>query len=186
MRTQIAVLALVTLPGVCLAEIITNGGFETGDFTGWTLSGNTSDTFVDGTLPHSGLNAANLGPSPTDGMLAQLLPTIPGQIYTLSYWLQNEGGSPNDFSVSWDGGTLPGSVLTDSDPGFEYTLFTFQNLVATPGRTPLEFTFEQTPAFWHLDDVSVSVQSAPEPASLTICAAMLAGLGLMKLLRRSG
>src|SRR5262249_15758973 len=142
----------------------------------------------DGTLPHSGLYAASLGPSPADGFLSQYLSTTPGQTYTLSYWLQNEGGSPNDFSVSWNGAALPGSVLTDSDPGFEYTLFTLPNLLATSASTQLKFTFEHTPAFWHLDDISVepvSAQSAPEPGNLELFAAMLAGCGLVRLWRRS-
>jgi endo-1,4-beta-D-glucanase Y len=44
---------------------IVNGGFETGDFTGWTRAGTTSIT---GSGPHSGTYAAQLGTnSPTNG-----------------------------------------------------------------------------------------------------------------------
>ena len=40
------------------ANLVSNPGFETGDFTAWTQSGNTDFTFVDG-LPHSGEFAAS-------------------------------------------------------------------------------------------------------------------------------
>src|SRR5260370_23598673 len=43
------------------AGLVVNGGFETGDFKGWTLGGNTDFTFVDGE-PHSGMFSACLGP----------------------------------------------------------------------------------------------------------------------------
>src|SRR5262249_25131594 len=50
---------------------LVNGGFETGDFTGWDLSGNTGFTGVSAINPHSGTYAAFLGPIGSLGFLCQ-------------------------------------------------------------------------------------------------------------------
>ena len=99
-------LVLMMLPGLALsAPLVANGDFETGDFTGWTQSGNLGFTGV-GTSPvHSGTYAAFLGPVGSLGYLSQILTTSPGGIYDLSFWLENGGGTPNEFQVTW-GGTL--------------------------------------------------------------------------------
>src|SRR5262249_2874481 len=66
---------------------ITNGGFETGNFTGWTQGGTTGNTGVAANTPHTGTFAAFLGPVGSDGTLSQNVATTPGQQYVLSFWL---------------------------------------------------------------------------------------------------
>jgi len=57
-----------------------NCGFETGDFTGWTQSGNTGFTSVTGSFggiaPNSGNFPACMGPVGSDGLLSQTFGTL--------------------------------------------------------------------------------------------------------------
>jgi hypothetical protein len=82
-----------------------------------------------------------------------------GQHYTLDFWLSNDGGVQNDFSVTWNGATLfPQFVNQESQP---YTEYKFDVVGGGPSST-LQFMFRQDPAYWHLDDVSVTSQDAAE------------------------
>jgi hypothetical protein len=158
---------------------VINGGFETGDFTGWTQFGDTSFTGVDGFAPHSGNFAAFFGPIDTGG-ISQTLTTVAGTAYNIQFWMQNEGdvngdNSPNSFAVNWDGGAAEITLINAG--AFGYTLYAF-NAIATSATTDLTFSFTHLPAFWDLDDVTVTV---PEPGSLALLA--LAG-GMLGFARR--
>ena len=158
-------------------NLVANGGFETGDFSGWTRSGNLGDTGVNATSANSGQFGAFLGPVGSQGFLSQALTTVVGQSYELSYFLKNDGGSPNNFSVSVGSTTL--KSLTDS-LAFPFEKFT-SSFVATAAATPLTFAFQQNPAYFRLDDVSVTSATAiPTPALLP----GLIGLGFGVLRKR--
>ena len=47
--------------GSAKADLVVNGGFETGDFTGWTLNGHNTLNFVSSENPHSGTYSAQAG-----------------------------------------------------------------------------------------------------------------------------
>jgi hypothetical protein len=89
----------------------------------------------------------------SDGHLTQNISTVAGQSYELDFWLANDGGVQNDFSVSWNGTTLsPQLINFGSQPYTEYQY----DVVGAASSSALEFTFRQDPAYLHLDDVSVT------------------------------
>jgi hypothetical protein len=173
-----AIPAAYAAPSQCdlvAGNLVTNCGFETGNFAAWTQSGNLGFTFVSSGYAHSGTYGAQLGPVGSDGFISQqILPTIPGATYDLSYWLQSDGFTPNHFDVSWDGIT----IRNDSNLGaFPYTQTTNLGLVATTASTTLRFSFRDDPGFLGLDDISV-VQHVPEPTTFALFAPLALGLGL--------
>jgi hypothetical protein len=169
----VLVATLLALSSTAQANLVTNPGFETGDFTGWTQFGNVGFTGVDGS-PHSGSFAAFFGPVGSLGFLSQTLATTPGVRYDLSFFLQSDGGTPNQFQVSWNG-----SLISDqlNLPAFGYTERDFLSLLATTSTTPLVFGFRDDPGFLFLDDVTLD--PVPEPTAL-ILFGTTAGLGLAR------
>ena len=131
-------------------NLVANCGFETGDFTSWVQSGDTSFTTVEN-LPHSGSWALYTGPVDSLGFVSQNLATTPDGVYNLTFWLANSQ-TPNHFQVSWDGVVIFDSV---DMPDFFYTQFELDGLVASTDSTELKFGFYNVPDYFAFDDVVV-------------------------------
>ena len=167
---------LVTLT-VSPLELVQNGGFESGSFSHWTLSGDTSATSVTGRVringnttiaPHSGSFMDLLGTSGSLGFVAQTLSTTPGQAYLVSLWLNSpDGVTPNEFRVNWNGGALSDFVNLPAVRGDGWT--NLQYLVTATGTsTVLQFGFHSDYSYLAIDDVSV--QPVPAPPFQTVTA----------------
>ncbi len=141
-----------------IGPLIQNGGFETGNFSSWTLNGSSTYNIVtsSSSFVHSGTYGAALGQSGSLGYLSQTLITSPGQNYLLSLWLDNPnnryGATPNQFLVQWNGTTI------FNQTNLPFTTWTNLQFIvtATSASTVLQFGFEDTPYYLGLDDISVT------------------------------
>ena len=161
------------------SSLLTNGGFETGDFTGWTVVNPDGNMIVAGFNPHTGSFAAELGTADQFGFLSQTVSTTPGALYRLDYWLNGDGNptaTTNEFQVSWNG-----QFIFDQTnlPDTVYHHYLFPNLAVSGTSTVLQFAAQDNVGFLSLDDVSLV--AVPEPATLGLgVAAFIAMLALSK------
>lgn len=164
--------------GAQAANLVTNGSFETGDFTGWTNAGlqGVATTGSYGEYPQQGNYFATFGNVGGDGIISQVVSDTAGQTLTLSYYLMADGGTPSDFSAAWDGATIAGSSLvnTPDQRGSGYVHYTFN--VGATGSDTLKFAGRNDPTYWALDNVSLGVAGVPEPSEWAL---MILGIGLM-------
>ncbi len=191
--TRYFALALGLIGTFANAALVSNGDFETGDFSGWTQFGDPSNTAVDTVAAQFGAYGAYFGSVGDTGGIKQTLTTSANQFYTVKFWLMSEAdvnntSIPNSFDISWGGNSV--TSLVDAS-AFGYSQYTF-TLQATSVSTDLSFTFQNDPAFWDLDSVSVTESAnpdggtVPEPGSLALVGLAGALAGLLQRRRAAG
>jgi len=194
MLCNISILAGIT---VCFtpqahANIVQNPGFETGDFTDWTINpGGTNPWLI-----RSGINAYQgtffagtgcigapciTGTTAQQAYLSQTLATMPGQSYTISFEFSANGNpGANEFAVLWNGATVldlgPGGTLGPVGTLNTYVLYSVPKVVATSTSTTLTFLGREDIGYDAIDNVEVDPVGAPEPATA------LLGLGLLPIM----
>jgi len=189
MRTFIApVLLLLLAVSGASANLIVNGGFETGDFTGWTVTGGPPDcgtTAVDGistNVPHSGTYAACFANPTNMTFISQTIATVPGQDYVFSMWYAQWPPNQtvnNAIEMIW-GGTVHGP--TQNLPVTAWTQFQ-ATTTATSTSTLLSIGMENAGGHFAFDDFSLDPVATPEPRLGALCGVALMLLVLRRLRR---
>lgn len=201
LSTAIAVASLAATGASAATELLTNGSFEDGDFTGWTVFSHPVSSVVssaggyhaeDGTdfARLVGIGCVNCKMPVSNGFLTQSVTDPYLDPITLTFWenVRKTGKSAKALLVvKWGAAS---SVLTKVHPttvgdptssGWqEYTA----TLTPTGGSDTLSFQWQTKPAhFYGLDNVQL-LAAVPEPATWALMLVGFAGLGAMVRSRR--
>ena len=165
-------------------NLVTNPGFETGDFTGYTSSGD-ANLAVGG---RTGMYAVGFGGGlgSFKGSVMQAIPTVAGHTYDITFFLAGNFRPSlyaNEFKVSF-AGFQGADITSDSVPFNTFTPHHF-TATATSASSLLQFTgttagfvtpLGASPMF--LDDLSVTDTSPVPEASSVVSLGLLLLLGL--------
>jgi hypothetical protein len=136
-------------------ELVINGGFETGNFSGWTEFGEPGYIGVNTHWPHSGQYYGFFGPFTSAG-IRQTLAVQAGSQVRVSFWYQSEfGDTPNSILATLGSLTIANISNVTSTT---YTQFTATVTVAESNPV-LSFAFYDPPDYLDMDDVSVILLS---------------------------
>lgn len=165
-------------------NLVTNGGFETGNLSGWTRSGNLDAVFtgVDCFGGCLGNFAFDSGAQSTLAFISQTISTLPGKSYNIHFFLQSDGEFtqqfPNEVEVDFAGKTVYHALNIGAQPFTEIII----DPLATSSATDLRFGLRSDSGFLQLDNIAVrQLQQVPEPLALALVGL---GLAVLRLSRR--
>ena len=155
-----------------VTELVTNGNFETGTFSGWTKSGNTSlSDVIANSVTSNHTFVWRSGATGSAAFISQNLNTSTGGTFTLSFDVFANATSNSTFEADFNGV----KVYSFANANHNWDHITITGLHASGPLTELKFGARNDPSFTRLDNISVTA-AVPEPETYAM---MIAGLGLL-------
>ena len=175
-------------PSICDSvanNLIKNCGFETGDFSDWTVLNNDGNTEIEGELFYAcGVNSGDfscLMGSQAPCTVEQAITGVPaGTPLTLSFYFAQDT-NPFTFVAKWNTTTLL-NIASSGGPNNNYVKYSY-NVVST-GNDTVAFTAQDDIGYVGLDDVSLPY-TAPPPATDVVVTLIFEGVRRYRLKRPS-
>jgi Calx-beta domain-containing protein len=176
-----------TAASATVANVVTNCGFETGNFTGWTASSTSSEGVpsVANTVVHSGTWAASLGNPATTittnehSDIYQVITLPSGVDSQLTVWVNKAVGSSLNLNVCSPNNSLDdlnGCSGTEmGSPGWSQVTLSLAGFAGQQRRIDFRSTWNNLhPTLAYLDDISVGPIPAPTAAPSVYATAVTA------------
>lgn len=205
MRSKLPLIAtmafVVGAQALSAQNLLVNGGFETGDLTGWTTSpvgnpacqntfGVTTFAALEGTYGLSGGLPRPECEFNSNTFFTQWIATTPGVAYLVSGAWRKEAGPPRDpcpgycatYTEVFFGPTLGGGLSSfpvflnlDAPYGIGATFQFSQVMVATSSLTKFEVELWSQRDYLFVDNLSIV--ATPEPSTVVLMSSALLVLG---------
>jgi len=181
--SALAAVLIAAVGSAHAAEFLKNGSFETGDFSGWTLTDLSGYTTVQPTAFSYGAESGEFyvyagPPSSAPGTLSQTFADTAGEKLDISGWAIGDTATEDglgDVSYFFNGDSLGSPDLSSG----AYTQSTFE--VTATGSDTFTIKFSNDSSYNGLDNFSITggVATIPEPTTWVLSLLGFAGLGLI-------
>jgi hypothetical protein len=171
-------------PSLCdgvAGNLIHNCGFETGTFSSWNTgpAPSGSDFGVGGTGYTGSFDAFFGATAGAPDAIFQTVQTTPGHLYDFEFYFKSDGLTPNGAFVGYFDTSFHVLGGAANIPLMDWTLEDFTFTPTTP-FTQIRFGAQDNPGFILVDDFVLREITVPEPFTLGIFGAGLAGAVAMR------